>query len=69
MNNKMAIHYLSITEPKNQNKQISRTETDSYTENILKVARWEGKQGRYEKGEWIESTNRQLVTEQSWGYK
>ena len=43
MNNKVPIStYLSTTVSKKQNKQISRTKTDSDTENVLMVARWEG---------------------------
>ena len=37
--------YLSTTVSKKQNKQISRTKTDSDTENVLMVARWKASWG------------------------
>ena len=69
MNNNMAITtYLLRIESKEQNKQRSRTEADSDTENILTVAKWEGVGGMGEKGEGMKK-HKLVVTEQSWEYQ
>ena len=61
--------YLSTTESKKQNKRTSRTGTDSDTENILTVARWEERGWEDgEKGEEIKKY-KLVVTEQSWECK
>ena len=67
MNNNTAIStYLSTAESKNQNKQISRIETDSQIQNIVMVARWEKDGGMGEKSKGIKKY-KLVVTEQSQG--
>ena len=60
MDNKIAKNtYLSTLESKKQTKQTRRTETESWVENILMVARWKcGRMGEEVRG--LRSTNRQL---------
>ena len=49
MDNKIAKNtYLSTLESKKQTKQTRRTETESWVENILMVARW-----KCGGGEWV----------------
>ena len=50
MNDKIAINtYLSTIEFKNQTKQTRRTETESWTQSVLMVARWEEGGGKWVK--------------------
>ena len=59
MNNKMAINtYLSIIESKNQNKQTSKTETESQIQRIFWwLSHKRGVRGMDEKGKGIKDTN------------